>query len=221
YVEFLNYKEIDKSSPLLMSLNGLAANHIELDTSGINPFIFRTASQYANDPVSYVSFWNACRFVNWLGNGQGDGDTETGAYTLSGYNGDDGQTIARNPGAALFLPTIDEWYKAAYYTGTGYLQSDSASAYGTVGQYGNGWEWTDSVGTASSVTGRILGGGIIGQSVPVDFKGSSLGDPSKSSGPTFPVPVENSGFGFRVAAIPEPATMLLLSLGGLLLRKKK
>jgi hypothetical protein len=229
YVEFLNYKEIDKSTPLLMSPAALAANNIVLDL-GVNPFLFRTSERsYDNNPVAYVSFWNACRFVNWLSNGQGNGDMETGTYTLNGYNDSAGSSISRNPGARWFIPTIDEWYKAAYYTGAGYLQNVGASAYDTTGQYGNGWEWSESVGVATSLsTGRILGGGYgpLDISVPVDFKGSSLGDPSRSSGPSLPwedfeIPADNGGFGFRVAEIPEPATLLLLSLGGLAFRQRQ
>ena len=69
--------------------------------------------------TSYVS---ACRFVNWLENGQPTGPqdltTEQGSYPL------DGQTIQwavvnppwfiRNAGAHWVIPTIDEWYKAAF-----------------------------------------------------------------------------------------------------------
>jgi len=63
-------------------------------------------------PVNYVSFWDAARFCNWLHNGQGSGgDTETGAY----INIDDQDTFARQPGAKYFIPTENEWYKAAYY----------------------------------------------------------------------------------------------------------
>ena len=66
-------------------------------------------------PVNIVSFWCAARFANWMHNGQGDGDTETGAYANVG----DQATFARQPGARFFIPTQDEWYKAAYYKGGG------------------------------------------------------------------------------------------------------
>jgi formylglycine-generating enzyme required for sulfatase activity len=62
-------------------------------------------------PVNWVSFFDALRFANWMNNGQGSGDTGTGAYTLS-----IGPTVTRNPGAAIFLTSEDEWYKAAYYS---------------------------------------------------------------------------------------------------------
>lgn len=226
YTEFLNYKEWDAATPQLMPLDAIVANHIERNGSGttIDPYIYSVASEWANNPVSYVSFWDACRFVNWLGNGQGDGDTESGAYPLNGYNDSAGGDISRNPGAIWVLPTIDEWYKAAYYRGgtnAGYYDQPTASAYGTVNQYGNGWEWSESVVSVGSVAGRILGGGygLLDEGLPVDFKGSSLGDPSKSGGPSLPwgyeIPVENIGFGFRVASVPEPSSIIAL-LGGMI-----
>lgn len=71
-------------------------------------------------PVNYVNFWDAARFANWLHNGQPVGPqnadtTEDGAYTLLGYVGSGGAQIGRNPGALVFIPSEDEWYKAAYY----------------------------------------------------------------------------------------------------------
>jgi formylglycine-generating enzyme required for sulfatase activity len=72
----------------------------------------------ANHPVTYVSWVDAARFANWLHNGQpvgveGPGTTETGAYTLNGTTST--STITRNAGATWFIPTENEWYKAAYY----------------------------------------------------------------------------------------------------------
>ena len=68
----------------------------------------------ANRPITYVSWFDAARFANWMQNGQGSGSTETGAYTLVG-----GQTSgiapARNASATFWIPTENEWYKAAYY----------------------------------------------------------------------------------------------------------
>ena len=48
---------------------------------------------------------------------QGFVTTETGTYTLNGYNGTYGQNIQRNPGATWAVTSEDEWYKAAYYKG--------------------------------------------------------------------------------------------------------
>jgi len=76
---------------------------------------YSVAPEFANRPVNQVNFWDACRFANWLHNGQGSGDTETGAYALAGYKGADGRKIRRNPAARWFVPSENEWYKAAYY----------------------------------------------------------------------------------------------------------
>ena len=65
-------------------------------------------------PVNFVSWYDAARFTNWMHNGQGTGSTETGAYTLTGNTG----IITKNVGATVYLPTEDEWYKAAYYDPT-------------------------------------------------------------------------------------------------------
>lgn len=73
----------------------------------------------ANKPVVFVTFSNAMRFANWLENGQpvgaqGPTTTEDGAYEIS-----DGLSETRNAGAKFFLPTEDEWHKAAYYDRNG------------------------------------------------------------------------------------------------------
>ena len=67
-------------------------------------------------PVTYVSWYDSARFVNWLQNGQptglqAAGTTETGAYTLTGNTG----LITRNSGWVYGLPSENEWYKAAYH----------------------------------------------------------------------------------------------------------
>jgi formylglycine-generating enzyme required for sulfatase activity len=121
YVEFLNAKA--KADPdgnlwnndMDKSRSGEGAR-CEIRRSGEKGNYRHTvAPEFANRPVTHVSLLDACRFCNWLHNGQGDGDTETGAYTLNGYTGTDGRRIRRNPDAKYFVPTDDEWYKAAYY----------------------------------------------------------------------------------------------------------
>jgi formylglycine-generating enzyme required for sulfatase activity len=78
-------------------------------------------SQAANCPVFDVTWGDAARFCNWLQNNQptgteGPGTTETGAYTLNGATTDAAlMAITRNAGATYFIPTEDEWYKAACY----------------------------------------------------------------------------------------------------------
>lgn len=72
-----------------------------------------------NRPVTYVNWFDAARFVNWLSNGQptgaqGNGTTETGAYILSGTMSG-GLDISKDANAPYWIPSENEWYKAAYY----------------------------------------------------------------------------------------------------------
>ena len=68
-------------------------------------------------PISYVNWFDAARFANWMNNGATVGaSTETGAYTL---NGATAGIITKNAGATWWIPSEDEWYKAAYYKGGG------------------------------------------------------------------------------------------------------
>jgi formylglycine-generating enzyme required for sulfatase activity len=84
--------------------------------SVINPsgLITPSASSPGNRPIAYIDWFDAARFANWMHNGQGNGDTETGAYTLRGAK--NGATVSANRGARFTIPTQDEWYKAAYYS---------------------------------------------------------------------------------------------------------
>jgi len=70
----------------------------------------------ANRPITYVSWFDAARFANWMTNGQGNGSTETGAYDLA--TAASGVAPAKTPGAAFYIPTENEFYKAAYYDPT-------------------------------------------------------------------------------------------------------
>ena len=38
--------------------------------TGGNPYTYTVAADFANRPVNYVSYWDACRFANWLNNDQ-------------------------------------------------------------------------------------------------------------------------------------------------------
>jgi formylglycine-generating enzyme required for sulfatase activity len=74
-------------------------------------------------PVTYVSWFDAARFCNWLHNGRPSGaqtaaTTENGTYPLNGAT-TGGLTISRNPGAKYWIPSENEWYKAAYHQPTG------------------------------------------------------------------------------------------------------
>jgi len=78
-----------------------------------------------NRPITYVSWFDAARFANWVANGQptgaqGNATTEDGAYTLNGaVAGVSVTKNAINPNTGTtttyWIPTENEWYKAAYY----------------------------------------------------------------------------------------------------------
>ena len=75
-------------------------------------YSYTAKDDFANKPVTYVSWHDAARFCNWLHNGQPSGpraNTETGAYNMSSVD------PVRNPEALYYLPVWDEWYKAAYH----------------------------------------------------------------------------------------------------------
>jgi sulfatase modifying factor 1 len=229
-----------------------------------NPYTYTVDANFVNRPVNYVSWGDSARFTNWLTNGQGNGSTETGAYSLNGAVSDAALMAVAVPSAAqratwsngakpyFLLTSEDEWYKAAYYKGggtnAGYwdypTSSDTApgqdmadasgnnanyytapyafpidsgkyttvagefqnsdSPYGTFDQGGNVWEWNEAVFGSS----RGLRGGSFSSN---DYYLRAASRDNNS--PTY----EGSSLGFRVAEVPEPATMSLLALGGLAL----
>ncbi|MEW6534907.1 MAG: SUMF1/EgtB/PvdO family nonheme iron enzyme [Candidatus Auribacterota bacterium] len=85
----------------------------------VDPYTYVANAGWGNRPVVSVSWYDTLRFANWMHNGQLSGaqdatTTEDGAYTFSGAT----SVSARNAGAAYWLPSEDEWYKAAYYDPT-------------------------------------------------------------------------------------------------------
>jgi formylglycine-generating enzyme required for sulfatase activity len=114
YAEFLNAKAA--SDPLHL-YGGFAMFGI-IDRSGSpGNYIYTVDTAWADHPVMSISLYDAMRFANWLHNGQRDGDTETGSYTLLGNSEipTNGATVTRNQNATIVLPNEAEWYKAAYY----------------------------------------------------------------------------------------------------------
>ncbi len=96
-------------------------------------------------PVNVVTAFDVARVCNWLHNGAtGTSSTETGAYTLNGQT--TGIFPQPNLGARYSLPTEDQWYKGAYYKGSGTnagywnyaTQSDSIPGKTTSGTTGVG-----------------------------------------------------------------------------------
>jgi len=109
-------------------------------------------------PVNYVNWYDALRFANWMHNGQpsgaqGSATTEDGAYDMSL-----GPNATRKPGALVFLPSENEWYKAAYYktggTGSGYWDYPTQSDNPPSPEAPPG---TDMVNGSANVTETMLG----------------------------------------------------------------
>ncbi|MGD9723122.1 MAG: SUMF1/EgtB/PvdO family nonheme iron enzyme [Pirellulales bacterium] len=109
YVEFLNAKAA--SDPMR-----LFSSEAPIDRSGADgSFSYAAEPNAGNLPITYLNFWSAARFANWMHNGQGNGDTETGSYNLGGVRLPDDSARARTPNADWVVPTEDEFVKAGYY----------------------------------------------------------------------------------------------------------
>lgn len=108
YAEFLNAKAASDPNGLYNANMGTAAVGGIIQSGISGSYSYNVKSGYEDMPVVYVSHLDAQRFTNWIHNGQGAGDTETGAYTV-------GSLATHTLSADVWLPTANEWYKAAYY----------------------------------------------------------------------------------------------------------
>ena len=241
YTDFLNAKAQTDTYGLYNTNMWSSSYGCKIEQSGggtvDNPYSYAVASDYANRPVNYVSYWDSCRFANWLGNGQGDGDTETGAYTLNGYNDWDGRTIQRNAGWKWAVTSEDEWYKAAYYKGGGLCSlyangTSTAPVAGTASNYnmaiGHTWDGSTNGALEQNGTKDMMGNvwewneAIVDQDVNYACRGvrggsfyGSLGLQSSVRANIFIIPDDEYDFnGFRVSEVPEPSSIITL-LGGL------
>ena len=114
YTTFLN--SVAKTDPYSLYNTNMATDTTiaGIQRSGSSGSYTYSVIGSPNRPITYVSWFDAARFANWMTNGQGSGSTETGAYTLKGAVS--GNAVAANAGAKFRLPTENEWYKAAYYS---------------------------------------------------------------------------------------------------------
>ncbi len=213
-----------------------------------------------NAPTNRVSWYEAAQFVNWLNTSTGNqvaykftGTQGTSNYTLATWSVAEasiGTNLYRNKDAKYFLPTENEWVKAAYWNGTSLqncatkagqsltqgngingtgwnyettqyatnpagpwnVGSGSQELNGTYDMMGNVSEWMENI-YSSEWSGGIhcVRGGMYG-STSTDLTSSSRFG-------SYPYD-ENFTVGFRVASIPEPATLLLFGLGRLVLRRR-
>jgi formylglycine-generating enzyme required for sulfatase activity len=200
----------------------------------------------AQKPTNNISWYETAQFCNYLTSG----DKSKGAYQFSGNNAYPGAFQGINRAAAIsaygiayVLPTEDEWYKAAYFKpdGSGYsfyangtstapvagvqsnynyavgapwnVETGTQEQNGTFDMMGNVWEWNETL-VRSSFRGIRGGSYYYGD-------GYQLASSTRFYySPLYPYN-EDINFGFRVASIPEPATILLLGLSAMILRKKR
>jgi len=226
-----------------------------------------TAGAHSGDqPAANISWYEAAAFVNWLNTSNGYQAaynlTFNFGWSMTLWSSADawqlgGENLYRHKNAYYFLPSEDEWYKAAFHQNDGVtanywdyaMGSNTAptavasgttagtavynqafatgpadvnlagglSPYGTMGQNGNVWEWTESALDGSnnvSAEFRALRGGFWNSSESsLRSSARSTSDPSG----------ELNGTGFRVASVPEPSSALLVLLGGVawLLKKRR
>ena len=130
YTAFLN--AVAATDPYGLYNPGMAT---DLNVAGISRSGSSGSYTYAvigsgNRPVTYVSWFDAARFINWLANGQPTGaplntTTENGTYLLNGVTTSSSTTPTRNAinpntsaAPTYWIPTENEWVKAAYYDPT-------------------------------------------------------------------------------------------------------
>lgn len=120
YAEFLN--AVARTDAYGLYSTSMTTSHISGITRSGTPgnFSYSVTPGSGNKPITYVSWFDAARFCNWLHNGQqtlagAALTTETGAYTL---NGAVSGIITKNADAKVWIPSENEWYKAAYYDPT-------------------------------------------------------------------------------------------------------
>ncbi len=211
-------------------------------------YTYATVSGRANNPVNYVSFYDATRFANWLHNGQGSGDTETGAYTLTA-DGIAQNTITRNAGWQWAVTSENEWYKAAYYQPANaggdsdnyWLYPTRSNSEPSFGQanisnlFGTGMNNTTPVGsyTANYYGVFDMGGNVWEWNEAILFPGTVRGLRGgsfrnfggfdlRASFRTGNGPEwQDLDIGFRVVQIPGPSSIALLAIGGLAAARRR
>lgn len=207
-----------------------------------------------NIPASNVSWLEAAQFVNWLNINKGyspaykfTGTKGTADYSFRPWYsyeaGYDSSNCLRNKNAFYFLPTENEWVKAAYWNGTKLQNVATVSGAGLVAgvdvnyKKAVGHPWTVGSGT-EELNGTFDMMGNVWELMEGPYndgdysshfmrirRGGSYYDSIGlilSSRYFYDDSTQAIAVGFRVASvIPEPCTLLLLGAGGMMLGRRK
>jgi len=112
YCQFLNLKALSDPYGLYNSNMGSNVRGGITRSGSSGSYSYTVKTNMGNKPVVYISWFDAARFCNWMHNNMGTGSTENGSYNL---NGALSGVFYKNNGARFWIPTGNEWYKAAYY----------------------------------------------------------------------------------------------------------
>ena len=245
YAAFLNAKAASDPNGLYnANMAGSLGGIIRSGSEG--SYTYSAVSGRANNPVNWVSFWDSTRFANWLHNGQGNGDTEDGAYTLTA-GGITANSVTRNAGWQWAVSSENEWYKAAYFQPAGaggdadnyWRYTTGSNNVPTAAQgalNGNGINNTVAVGSYAAnyfglfdMTGNVqewteaiaINGGSVRALRGGSFYWDGNATRSDYRNLNFSPASENAASGFRVVNLPAPGAIALLGFAGLAGRRRR
>ncbi|MEM1329176.1 MAG: SUMF1/EgtB/PvdO family nonheme iron enzyme [Planctomycetota bacterium] len=115
YAAFLNAAAVSDPNNLYDTRMGSAPEGGIVRSGSSGSFTYSVKPNMGNKPVIFVSWLDAARMSNWLTNGQGSGSTESGTYTFNGISSISAITRDLSNPNQVFIPTENEWYKAAYH----------------------------------------------------------------------------------------------------------
>jgi formylglycine-generating enzyme len=207
----------------------------------VDPNVGNAGEWSGSQPTAGTSWHEAAKFCNWLTTGNANSGYYTIVDGLATPNALRHDAYAALYGMTYFIPTEDEWYKAAYYDGSAGIYYDYPTGSNSVPDgidfygdssfdvvFNDGYEQVypnavTNVGVASPY-GTVGQGGNVwernetaiglarGLRGGVWAGNSSILLNSFRDDYGFPT-YEVSGIGFRVAMIPEPSSIIMLITG--------
>ncbi|RLS76191.1 MAG: PEP-CTERM sorting domain-containing protein [Planctomycetota bacterium] len=208
YAEFLNAVGRSNTNSIYNANQGTNANGGITQSGSSGSFTYAVKSGFANRPVNFVSWYSAARFINWLQNGQTTNvsSMESGAYTIPS-NATTGSVIARSAAATVFLPTVNQQQKAAYYNPatTAYFAYGTSSNTAPTGGSGSSTAITNFT-IANSANYNSSGTTAVGAFTNASFSPygafdltGNVGEFSETANPTLATQVYSVGGAFNSA----------------------